>query len=432
LQAEKPSSAVQHAVGEQNGNGCPVKLVLFNVKYSPNLGDGLLSECLERELSQAAERPEVVSADLAGRRAYGTGAGQRRIALSVLERLPGPVRRIAARGALSLLVRSRLRREWRKLLIDADAVIVGGGNLIADVDLNFPMKIAGALAVAEQRKLPVAVHSVGVTDNWSRSGARLFRAAFGNSKLVTASVRDQRSRAIWDRRLVPAGICAATIAPDPGLLTALHFPATCRGDADRRHVALGITSPDAIRYHVADGGMPDALDRWLADLVGELAQREFRISLFTNGSPEDRDYLAAQASQLVAVAPGRVRIEPDFRTPADLAGFVSGCDLLLGHRMHAIIAAYSYGIPAIGFAWDVKLQSLFELIGHADRLIDPASTPADFTAALAERALADGIDRPTHARLIRQSRDSIARLATRLKEATRPDVPFSKPRQAPC
>lgn len=65
------------------------RIVLLNVKYSPNLGDGLLSECLERELARALPDCEVTSIDLAGRTGYPSGYGRTRgTALALLERLP--------------------------------------------------------------------------------------------------------------------------------------------------------------------------------------------------------------------------------------------------------------------------------------------------------------------------------------------------------
>jgi hypothetical protein len=60
------------------------RIALLNVKYSPNLGDGLLSECLEAELAHTfqaiAPGTQVFSIDLAGRRAYPAIAPSRRAA----------------------------------------------------------------------------------------------------------------------------------------------------------------------------------------------------------------------------------------------------------------------------------------------------------------------------------------------------------------
>jgi hypothetical protein len=99
-----------------------VKIALLNVKYSPNLGDGLLSECLERELSAALPGAQVVSIDLAGREIYRDhGASRRGRAIAVLEHLPSWARRHVVRLALTALVRLRLRRHFRDRLAGVDA-----------------------------------------------------------------------------------------------------------------------------------------------------------------------------------------------------------------------------------------------------------------------------------------------------------------------
>ena len=50
-----------------------MKILVFNVKYSENLGDGLLADCIEETLR--AEGGEVETLDLAGRTAVGTSSG---------------------------------------------------------------------------------------------------------------------------------------------------------------------------------------------------------------------------------------------------------------------------------------------------------------------------------------------------------------------
>lgn len=387
-----------------------MRLVLFNVKYSPNLGDGLLSECLEMELRRTPQRPEVRSLDLAGRTGYSRGSRRRQLALTVLEKLPPGLRQAVANIALTGLVRGRLEPAWRAQLADVDGVIVGGGNLFADVDLNFPIKISGALAATRARDLPVAVFGVGATPNWSERGARLFRRGLLGSKLVGATVRDLRSQRVWHDALESVGVAGAGVVPDPGLLTAIHFPAR-RRDHERLQVALGVTGPVALRYHGAAGPLPYALDEWLVAVVGELAAAGFAVALFTNGSPEDQSFLDALSARARARAPGRVRVEPPFADPSGLARFIGECDLVLGHRMHAAVAAYSYGVPAIGFAWDVKMQSFFELIGYPDRLIDPGIVPPAGLAALAARALEQGVETKRREALITASRGAVVRLA---------------------
>ncbi|RYD26520.1 MAG: polysaccharide pyruvyl transferase family protein, partial [Lysobacteraceae bacterium] len=64
-----------------------MRIVVFNVKYSPNLGDGLLSECLEEELRSCGDDVSVVTVDIAGRTDYGTSGRNRRALLRILEAL---------------------------------------------------------------------------------------------------------------------------------------------------------------------------------------------------------------------------------------------------------------------------------------------------------------------------------------------------------
>ena len=207
-----------------------MKVALLNVKYSANLGDGLLSECLEGSLASALGRvggaggPIVVeSIDLAGRTSFSSGSGFRGTVLKTLEGMPDWVRQPMMYVVLKTLVRTRLRKFYADSLAGVDAVVLGGGNLLADSDLNFPIKIEAALAEATRRGLPVAVFGDGVTRNWTRTGTRLFARAFSRTRLIDVTVRDTRSQAVWNDLLAGRSIQPAGLACDPGLLAASRY-----------------------------------------------------------------------------------------------------------------------------------------------------------------------------------------------------------------
>jgi polysaccharide pyruvyl transferase WcaK-like protein len=411
-----------------------MKIALLNVKFSPNLGDGLLSECLERELAVALPGATIVSIDLAGRRQYrGHGPSRRGRVIALLEALPRWARRRAVRVALALLVRFRLRRHVREHLEGIDAVVVGGGNLLSDTDLNFPMKLAGALDEVARAGLPVAVHAVGVSPRWSRAGQQLFVRALCAAPLMTATVRDSRSQRAWHDLLEPHGLPKAGLSGDPGLLARCHF------DPPRRDlpgpptgpalVGLCITSPLAVRYHASKP--PPIVDfvAWYDSAARALAGAGHRVVLFTNGSPEDRAFLSRHATQWCAPPPPSsadhapsahpVTLARAFATPAELVAFIAGCDLIIAHRMHACIVAHSFAIPAIGLKWDVKLESFFALAGREAFIADCADLdPANLTT-LTSRALAAGVDHAALDRLLAMTRADIAHLAGRISTMTR-------------
>ncbi|RZM18764.1 MAG: polysaccharide pyruvyl transferase family protein, partial [Sphingomonas sp.] len=333
--------------------------------------------------------------------------------LRILEALPQTVRRSVAQIILRRLVARHVLPAARRELHRADAAILGGGNLIADADLNFPIKVAAVMGASADAKVPAAVFGVGVSDGWSAQGGRLFVDAFTRRPLVHAAVRDERSRAIWDRNLAASGARAASLCRDPGLLTVRHFPIA---SGRRDDVALCLTDPLLLRYHGARN-VGAELDTWMLSLAEDLIRSGRRVTLFTNGSSEDRAYLERLTSRFQATCGDSVAVAPHFDAPGDLARFIGGCALVIAHRMHACIAAYSYGVPNIGLAWDVKLNSFFASVDRSDFMIDPAETSGADAAALARRALAEGIDPAKRETVIAQARADVARACGSLRAA---------------
>lgn len=138
---------------------------------------------------------------------------------------PAPPRRIA----LAALVQLRLRRHVRTRLAGCDAVVLGGGNLLTDADLNFPMKIAGALAQAARLRLPVAVNGVGANRQWSEAGRRLFgRARAGDAEPL--------SRALWPC-CDGSRACRAARDPAAGRIVLTLDPSAFPGSYAKRALA---------------------------------------------------------------------------------------------------------------------------------------------------------------------------------------------------
>lgn len=450
-----------------------MRIALLNVKYSPNLGDGLLAECLERELSAALGGAEVFSIDIAGRTGWpkATGlsapvaarASRRHHIMALLEAMPPRLRHVAAGTALAFVTRWRLRPHIRARLAGCHAAVIGGGNLLTDADLNFPTKLAGAAREVTRRDLPLAIHAVGASGNWSAHGRHLFARALARRPLAHATVRDERSREAWTVQLVPQGAPPARVVGDPGLLASLHYPHPTPHGArntqpDERRIGLCVTAPLALRYHVGQhhqgeenattGALsspaPHHRDRplidWYGALAHALARQGMHVVLFTNGSPEDRECLVTHAADWtqeraaadwIGGAPclsrGRISLAAPFATPADLARFVAGCDLVIAHRMHACIAAHSFAVPTIGLTWDAKLASFFALAGRSRYAVDGLAMAPVAMAELALAALDEGVDRAALDRLIAGTRADVAALGARIAGAIGPVQAYPVP-----
>lgn len=387
------------------------RIRIFNVKYSPNLGDGLLSECLEQALIDCGADPDTWSVDLAARTAYGAGTPARALQMQLLDRLPGAVRNLAVRAPLALQGRRRWAPHYARSLEGAECVVVGGGNLIADLDLNFPTKLSLALAAASWRQLPVFIYACGVSSGWSRQGRALLESAVQRGTIRKVWVRDERSRELWNGLVGRDAGLEAVLARDPGLLAADRYAIAKRQpDGGGPVVGLNLTSPLAVRYHSRHAPSPALLDRWYLDFGRSVLNRGYRLSVFSNGSPEDREYIARLRPRFEALAAdGRISFSQP-AAPSELTALIAGFKAVAAFRMHTIIAAFSCGVPFLALSWDPKLEAFVRSVSLANWLCTPVSTSASNAVHKLVQAAERGVGADHRTKILGEARLGIENL----------------------
>lgn len=392
-----------------------MKILIFNVKFSENLGDGVLAMCLERELMRGRSDIEVETVDIAGRQGFGGAREGRRFLLRLLEWLPVRLRRFAVSLALSRSM-PRWSRIWKERVDQADVAVIGGGNLFQDDDLNFPLKIGSVLEILRGAGLPVAVHAVGASRQWSLRARQLFARLLGN-RIVHVSVRDDRSRQNW------RGYFGETfdvgISPDPGLLAA-EMMGSQRETLRTKEPVVGIcvTHPVILRRHagMAFSQVPVHSVSAYCELCRELVALGHAVVLFTNGAREDQSFLEMvmlDPGCAEMAASGRLKAAPRPREPAELLGILQPLSAIVAHRLHASIIAYSFRIPHVGLGWDSKVASFFESVGRDRFLIQGDCSPREVAACVAA-AIAEGIDPALHTYQLEQARKGIGHLLDKL------------------
>ena len=395
---------------------------IFNVKYSPNLGDGLLSECLEQALIESGAAADTWSVDLAGRTGYASGPEGRAMQMRVLHTLPDPLRRLAVRLPLAVQSRRLWRPHYRQALAEADCAVIGGGNLITDLDLNFPTKIGLVVEECARRSLPVFVYGCGVSEHWSARGRALLERALDRRVIRRVFVRDERSRQIWNELAGTAWGLEATPVRDPGLLAAERYGIPPRNENDEpRPIGINITSPIALRYHAREAPSPTELEAWYLTLANALVEQGHRIAVFTNGSPEDRAEARRLRPALQALGAHGAVSFPELSTPAELTRFIAGLGAVAAFRMHAVIAAYSCGVPFLALAWDPKLNAFLSSIDREQWLCRPLQVSGAAAAAQLLDAMRKGIPEPERRRVIGQARRGVIMLQDEIaRDLTRP------------
>lgn len=397
-----------------------MKVLVFNVIYSENLGDGLLAQCLEKGLRRSGDI-EVENVDLAGRPDFGTTSVRRRSALRLLHALPAFARRKAVTHALRSKL-SKLAREWDEKIATADAVVLGGGNLFQDDDLNFPLKIGTLLECIRRSGKPLAIFAVGVARDWSPEALSLFQQV-EDTNLVYLSVRDTASRDNWLHHFDTAPV--PSVVPDPGLLAAQLLGANSVAAGTERTGVIGICLTDPLILARHSGHRRNAVCLRTAteyvQLVRLLVTRGHPVRLFCNGAREDqafaqRVFLDNRLSRFRTT--GALQLVSRPQTPHELLVILRSMSVILAHRLHACIAAYALGIPHVGIGWDQKVASFFRSVWRDGFFADDRGTTPEQLAFLIEWAVESGIDQGDRTSCLTAAQDAVRALGNCLISCT--------------
>jgi colanic acid/amylovoran biosynthesis protein len=81
-------------------------------------------------------------------------------------------------------------------------------------------------------------------------------------------------------------------------------------------------------------------------------------------------------SKVSAKNTARVHYDPSSLSASEVKAVIGRCDLFVGSRMHACIAALSQGVPAVGLAYSDKFVGVFASLGLEQLVVDLRSAAA--------------------------------------------------------
>lgn len=405
-----------------------LRLVAFNLVNSPNLGDGVLALCLEEALRARYPDIAVVTLDLAGRTSRSVPLDHRGrvVALAILRWLP----RCIADPLVEILLGLKLRRTalatWRFHLDRADAVVVGGGQLVQDSDLNFPVKFALLAGECARRHIPIAVCAVGAASARSSRGRTLIGRLLRSRWLCFVSTRDSDSLEVLQQDHGLNG----NVIPDPAVTAARLWPPKQRKRRARPVVGLGVAHPMLLRHHGGQENRAEAEKLYCAAIT-RLQAAGFDVVCFSNGAAEDEAFLARLLRTVEPHDCSPLRLQPRSRSPKDLAAFVADCDAIVAHRLHACILAFAYGIPHAGFCWDSKVLAFFRQRGREELALPFTIAGIDQLANTLAIAPTNDSSCVELAHACRQFDDGLDRMVSALRTSASEDAALLAARELP-
>ena len=366
-------------------------IVICTARYSDNLGDGVIAECMEYVVKKAVPDIQVFHLDLAGRSGYVVSDFQKAHEYkNLFYKLPSFTRSFAVLLAWPVLMLPKLRDAMKSCAPkEPFNLIFGGGQILSDVALNFPLKFHAVSRFAAKRGALLAVNAVGVSSKWSVWAKCLFGHSLNLPNVVSISVRDQQSHQNLLRHLSLKTHPHVTV--DPGIFAQERYGITKAEFIVGKplRIGVGIAHPSELATQ-AENPEHFAIDpavRFWGQVVEGIRSEGHIPVLFSNGAFEDESFL----DKVRAFLKYDVDFMPRASTPEELSQTIASFHGIISHRLHANIVAFSLGVPAVSLVWDPKVRSFAEIAGNQKWCLPSGSSPAQIVDCLKDR-LAHPVD----------------------------------------
>ncbi len=357
-----------------------MRIILAGEVYSPNLGDRVIADCVSAVLEEVLPNTELTLLDWALRNeefvfnnTIEEPRQKRHVIDFVRSNIHGPMKSFTPYTSLVDRVRMmfdarKVRNHYTRALSGADLLIIGGGQLLMDNHLVFPVRLSEMIRLAEIYRVPVIFYGVGVGGKWSRRGKDLVAQSLSSPQIKGIGVRDnlsaERLHSIFPDISVPVikGLDAALLSIAAYDLKKLE---------PKLAVGVGVINPEVVRrdkpWHPL--ARKDAADFWVC-LCTNLLQKGKNVFLFSNGEKGDQDFVEQIANKLCYTqikCVGTMRVAQRPTSALNLVELIRSFEGVIAARMHANIIATSLSIPSIGLVSDEKMSSFFFDIHQSDR-----------------------------------------------------------------
>ncbi len=358
---------------------------LFAGEYSSrNVGDGIIRLAVERLC-----RDHAIDADF--RDFYGSPVQASSFTLPHGKPKKNTLKKMllqsaAVNYAISILF---YFTRYKKIAASYDTakyqqVIIGGGNLMMDNFLNFPLLILRIVQQCERNDIPVKLFSVGAGKKYSWLAKAIVSRIVKSEAVRSVMCRDAHSYALIS---AAAGKHHAHKVK-AGYDSALYLERETE-HAPGKVVGLGVIAPDILKSLTPEHPMSDkqyALGWWEA-VVRALEPHvgAARIEVISNGSNADNEFAQELWTTLEPKFPG-ITVCTTIQDPSDLIQKIGSYRALAAYRMHAAVTAMAMDVPVVGFEWDPKVLHMFTYCGRPDACVSMAQfsdrSAQDITATL--------------------------------------------------
>ncbi|WLR41570.1 polysaccharide pyruvyl transferase family protein [Bacillus carboniphilus] len=344
------------------------EILVCGVANSANLGDRIIAETVNYIIHSTNELTQIYNFDLTdGKvRDFDNKSIIKLNSTGLLKQLtPDYMRRLKVYRKYK---KNRgLETELKKSVAKADLIVIGGGHLLIDNYLNFPIGISNIIKEARLNNIPVIFAFVGAKGPWSKTAKKLLLDALEYADYI--SVRDSESRRFLVSLSESLSNKVVTLS-DPAI-----FVNDMIGDDEKNthtkttKIGLGIMDPNVIRRHSKYRWSREDAKIWWVSLAKKLSARGYEVNIFTNGASTDNGFVEYFIKKELATVE-KVSFLDYPTSYKDVLSCIQKQDVVIAQRLHACLPSISLMKQTFGLVWDIKLKSIYNELGLSDYIID--------------------------------------------------------------
>lgn len=253
---------------------------------------------------------------------------------------------------------------WKKKIAKADLILFGGGALLQDLSMSFPLSLFSASKLANKLGCPYVLFAVSCGKSFSKRGKYMINYVLENAQMV--SVRHTNDVQFLKKEF---GVNNALFAPDPALFFNIKYN-QCFKARSQDIIGINVMGEQSGHILLGDKSLYKNYIESLIDFLRLLQIQEspFKILLFATGKKGDIE--ACEIVKNMVKSHTHVIIHPSYSNINSLMPVFSKCKYIIATRLHAAILSLSFGTPVVGIAYDRKVTNFFEDIGWSSMCID--------------------------------------------------------------
>lgn len=341
-------------------------ILICGVGNSTNLGDRIIAEAINLIINKVNNRFQISNFD------FTEGNIDKSIRTYDIKLNSESLRKKLTPNALRELKvylkykgNKELKDELNKKVKNSDVIVIGGGQLLIDNYLSFPIGIKNVIDEAKRFDKPVIFSFVGGRAPWGRVASKVFKDALEYSSYISVRDSDTKSFLVTlnpnlDKKIV--------ITSDPALF--VNEMTTFKKSKNiKKQIGLGIMDPNESKKNNNSFVSRGECARWWTSLAKSLLSLGYEVNIFTNGAATDNGFVEYYIKKDLEKING-VTFNEYPSNYKDLLNIINKQDLVVAQRLHACLPSISFMKHTFGIKWDVKLQSIFNDLELGEYLID--------------------------------------------------------------